>query len=43
MTPVIKGKDQLSLDFTEQEKKYTLAKVREYLLTADFEDAIKTI
>jgi predicted ATPase len=43
MTPVIRGENLLDLGFSEQEKKYTLAKVKDYLLTADFKEEIRTI
>lgn len=37
MTPVEKGSMQLSIEFSENEKKLTLFKLSEYLHTADFE------
>lgn len=43
MLPVIKGENQLTIEFSEQEKKLTLSKVISYLQSADFETTIKKI
>ncbi len=44
ISPVIKqGIDQTTIEYSEQEKKLTLATVEEYLQTSDFENTIKNI
>jgi predicted ATPase len=43
-SPVIKqGIDQTTIEYSEQEKKLTLATVEEYLQTSDFENTIKNL
>lgn len=41
MLPVIKGSAQMALEFTEDEKKYTMANVKNYLESADFEKELQ--
>jgi len=43
MIPVIKGVNQLSIEFSENEKKLTLSKVITYLQSTDIEKVIKEI
>ncbi|OQP59257.1 ATPase [Niastella vici] len=43
MLPVVKGASQLSIDFSENERKLTLASVVDYLQTSDFEQEIQQI
>ncbi len=43
MLPVERGETQLSLNFSENEKKWTLAEVVKYLGLADFETTIETL
>lgn len=38
--PVVKENTQLAIEFTEEEKRYTLANVKDYLENADFEKQI---
>lgn len=43
MLPVIKGDNQLSIEYSEQERKITLAKAISYLQSADFQDIINKL
>lgn len=43
MLPVVKGSDQLAIDFSENEKKLTLAGVKDFLQNGDFEKEIQKI
>jgi AAA15 family ATPase/GTPase len=43
MLPVVKGKSQLIMDFSENERKLTLAKVISYLQSEDLEKSILKI